>query len=198
MANTRSRPMKRHGERDPRSTTGEILSQLRPHSLVRDGRDLLVKFQQDDVFRSYIAYRIRAVVPVVFVFVLVSTVCAVGIMFEAARWVSPPTPLWLRGLAFLLGAAVWVGGILAQLYLFLLWLEGRAARLNRSSQGMEVVLPGGLLAYLKYSRALAPWILAAVCVALPLAVFAASAPIAALLLASLGILAPLVFKKLDS
>jgi len=188
----------KHSERDPRSTTGEILSQLRPRSLVRDGRDLMVKFQTDDVFRSYIAYRLRAVVPVVLVFILVSTVCAVGIMFEAVRWVSPPVPFWLRGLALVLGAAVWIGGILAQVYLFLLWLEGRAARLNRSSQGMEVVLPGGLFAYLKYSRALAPWILAAICVALPLAVFATSAPVAALLLASLTVLAPVLFKKLDS
>lgn len=188
----------KHSERDPRSTTGEILSQLRPRSLVRDGRDLMVKFQNDDVFRSYIAYRLRGVVPVVLVFILVSTVCAVGIMFEAVRWVSPPVPLWLRGLALVLGAAVWIGGILAQVYLFLLWLEGRAARLNQSSRGMEVRIPRGFLAYLKYSRALAPWILAAICVALPLAVFATSAPVAALLLVSIAILAPLLFKKLDS
>jgi len=189
--------MKQHGERELRAA-GDILGQLRPRILLRDARDLVVKFQRDDVFRSYIAYRIWTVLPVILVFILVSTVCAVGIMFEVVRWVSPPAPLWLRGLALLLGAAVWIGGILAQGYLFLLWLEVRAARLNRSSQGMEVVLPGGLLAYLKYSRALAPWILAAVCVALPLAVFATSAPIAALLLASLTILAPLLFKKLDS
>ena len=116
----------------------------------------------------------------------------------AARWVSPPVPLWFRGLALVLGAAVWIGGILAQVYLFLLWLEGRAARLNRSSRGMEVVIPGGFLAYLKYSRALAPWILATVCVALPLAILAVNAPIAALLLVSIAILAPLLFKKLDS
>ena len=197
MAITRSRPMKQHGERELRAA-GDILGQLRPRILLRDARDLVVKFQRDDVFRSYIAYRIWSVLPVILVFILVSTVCAVGIMFEAVRWVSPPAPLWLRGLALLLGAAVWIGGILAQVYLFLLWLEGRAARLNRSSQGMEVVLPGGLFAYLKYSRALAPWILAAICVALPLAVFATSAPVAALLLASLTVLAPVLFKKLDS
>ena len=197
MAITRSRPMKQHGERELRAA-GDILGQLRPSILLRDARDLVVKFQRDDVFRSYIAYRIWTVLPVILVFILVSTVCAVGLMFEAVRWVSPPTPLWLRGLALVLGAAVWIGGILAQIYLFLLWLEGRAARLNRSSQGMEVRIPRGFLAYLKYSRALAPWILAAICVALPLAVFATSAPVAALLLASLTVLAPLLFKKLDS
>jgi hypothetical protein len=93
--------------------------------------------------------------------------------------------------------AVWIGGVLAQAYLFLLWLEGRAARLSQSSRGMEVRIPRGFLAYLKYSRALAPWILAVVCVALPLAILAVNAPVAALLLLSLVILAPLLFKKLD-
>jgi hypothetical protein len=190
--------VKHHSERELRAAAGDMMGQLRPRSILRDARDLAVKFQRDDVCRSYIASRLWAVLPVVVVFILVSTVCAVVIMFGAARWVAPPVPLWLRGLALVLGAAVWVGGILAQVYLFLLWMEGRAARLNRSSRGMEVVLPGGFLAYLKYSRALAPWILAAVCVALPLALLAVKAPVAALLLASLSILAPLIFKRLDS
>lgn len=187
----------KHSGRDPRSTTGEILSQLRPRSLVRDGRDLMVKFQNDDVFRSYVAYRAWALIAVFLVFVLVSTVLAVGVMFDVARWVPPPAPLWLKGLAFLLGAAVWVGGIVAQVYLFVLSLEGKAARLDQSSRGMIVAVPKGFIPYLKYSRTLAPWILAAACVALPLAVLATSTPVAALLLASLAVLAPLLFSRLD-
>ncbi len=191
-----TRAMK-HSERDPRSTTGEILSQLRPRSLVRDGRDLVVKFQYDDVFRSYVAYRAWALIAVILVFVLVSTVLAVGVMFDAARWVPAPTPLWLRALALVLGAAVWVGGIIAQVYLFVLSLEGKAARLDRTSRGMIVAVPKGFIAYLKYSRTLAPWMLVVACVALPLAVLATNAPVAALLLASLAVLAPLLFSKLD-
>jgi hypothetical protein len=187
----------KHGERDPRSTTGEILSQLRPRSLVRDGRDLMVKFQKDDVFRSYVAYRAWALIAVMLVFILVSTVLSVTVMFDVARWAPAPAPLWLRALALLISAAVWVGGIVAQAYLFVLWLEGKAARLDRSSRGMIVAVPKGLIPYLKYSRTLAPWILALLCVALPLAVLATSAPVAALLLASLTVLAPVLFSRLD-
>ena len=191
-----TRAMK-HSERDPRSTTGEILSQLRPRSLVRDGRDLMVKFQNDDVFRSYVAYRAWALIAVILVFVFVSTILAVGVMFDVARWVPAPAPLWLRALALVLGAAVWVGGIVAQVYLFVLSLEGKAARLDQSSRGMIVAVPKGFIPYLKYSRTLAPWILAAACVALPLAVLATGAPVPALLLASLTVLAPLLFSRLD-
>jgi hypothetical protein len=191
-----TRTMK-HGERDPRSTTGEILSQLRPRSLVRDGRDLVVKFQNDDVFRSYVAYRAWALIAVMLVFVLVSTVLAVTVMFDVVRWVPAPTPLWLRALALLISAAVWVGGIVAQAYLFVLSLEGKAARLDRSSRGMIVAVPKGFIPYLKYSRTLAPWILALLCVAFPLAVLATNSPVAALVLALLTVLAPVLFSRLD-
>ena len=188
----------KHSERELRAAAGDILSQLRPRSALRDARDLALKFTRDDVFREYVVSRMGGVIPVIFVFILVSTVCAIGIMFNAARWVPPPVPPWFRGFAFILGAAVWLGGVLAQVYLFLLWLEERAAQKNRSARGIEVSLPKGFLAYLKYSRALPPWILVAICVLIPLAVLAVNAPVAALLLVSLAILAPLLFKKLDS
>ena len=188
----------KHGERELRAAAGDMLSQLRPRSVLRDARDLALKFQRDEVFREYVVARMWVVIPVIFVFILVSTVCAVGIMFNAARWVLPPVPLWVRGLALFLGGAVWLGGIVAQVYLFLLWLEERAAQRSRSARGIEVALPKGFLAYLKYSRALPPWILVAICVVVPLAILAVNAPVAALLLVSLAILAPVLFKKLDS
>jgi hypothetical protein len=56
----------------------------------------------------------------------------------------------------------------------------------------------GVLAYLKYSRALPPWILVALCVAVPVAILAYYSPLTALLLVSVAILAPVIFKKLDS
>jgi hypothetical protein len=188
----------KHSERELRAAAGDVLSQLRPRNVLRDTRDLALKFQRDDVFRDYVVARMWVVIPVIFVFILVSTVCAIGIMFNAARWVSPPVPLWFRGVVLFLGAAVWLGGVVAQVYLFLLWLEERAAQRNRSARGIEVALPTGFLAYLKYSRALPPWILVAICVVVPLAILAVNAPVAALLLVSIAILAPLLFKKLDS
>src|SRR6266568_4462383 len=74
-------------------------------------------------------------------------------------------PVWYRGFALLLGAAVWAGGVVAQIYVFLIWLEGRAAQKDRSARGIRVAVPPGVLAHLKYSRALPAWILVALCVA---------------------------------
>ncbi|TMH21964.1 MAG: hypothetical protein E6H61_08950 [Betaproteobacteria bacterium] len=87
---------------------------------------------------------------------------------------------------------------MGQLYVFLIWLEERAAQRDRSERGKRVRVPAGFLAYLKYSRALPPWILVLVFVALPLAIMAHGAPLAALILVALVALAPVLFKKFDS
>jgi hypothetical protein len=183
---------------DARAAAGDMLNQLRPRNLLRDARDFWLKLRRDEVFRGYLAGRVWPVIGVLFVFVLVSTVSAIAAMFYAARLISPPAPLWLRVLAVLLGAAVWLGAVVAQTYIFLISLEETAARKSRSERGIRVAVPSGVLAYLKYSRALAPWILVAVCVVLPLATLAVHAPLTALLVLAVGILAPVLFKKLDS
>ena len=185
-------------ERELRAAAGDMLDQLRPRRALRDARDFALKFQHDDVFREYVLSRIWTVLPVLLVFVLVSTVCAIGIMFNAARWISPPVPVWYRGFALLLGAAVWLGGVVAQVYVFLIWLEERAAQKSRSARGIQVTVPAGVLAYLKYSRALPPWILIVICVVIPMGIMARSAPLAALILFALAALAPVLFKKFDS
>jgi len=188
----------RSSEHGIRAVAGDLLGQLLPHNVLRDARDFVLKFQRDEVFRDYVVARIWAVMPVILVFVLVSTIGAIGLMFYVARLLPPPVPLWYRAFALLLGAAVWAGGVLAQVYVFLIWLEERAARKNRREKRIRVKVPAGLLAYLKYSRALPPWILIAICVLAPLAILAVSAPLVALLVAGLGILAPVAFRKLDS
>jgi len=188
----------KHSERELRAAAGDMLSQLHPRSVVRDARDLARKVQLDEVFREYFVSRIWMVIPVLFVFVLVSTVCAIGIMFNAARWIPLPVPVWFRGFALFLGAAVWLGGVVAQVYVFLIWLEERAAQKSRSARGIQVAVPTGVLAYLKYSRALPPWILILIFVVIPLGIMARSAPLAALILFTLAALAPVLFKKFDS
>jgi len=184
-------------ERELRAATDDMLDQLRPRRVLRDARDFALKFQNDDVFRDYIVSRIWTVIPVVLVFFLVSTICSIDVMFRTARLAYDP-PLWLRFFALLLGAAVWLCGVVGQLYVFLIWLEERAAQRARSEQGKRVRVPAGFLAYLKYSRALPPWILVVICVVLPLADIARGAPVAALILAALLALAPVLFKKFDS
>ncbi len=184
-------------ERELRAAADDMLDQLRPRRALRDAYDFALKFQNDEVFRDYVVSRIWAVLPVVLVFFLVSTICSIDVMFRTVRLVSDP-PLWLRFFALLLGAVVWWCGVVGQLYVFLIWLEERAAHRDRSERGKRVRVPAGFLAYLKYSRALPPWILVLVFVALPLAIMAHGAPLAALILVMLVALAPVLFKKFDS
>ena len=184
-------------ERELRAAADDMLDQLRPRRALRDARDFALKFQNDEVFSDYVVSRIWAVLPVVLVFFLVSTICSIDVMFRTVRLVSDP-PVWLRFVALLLGAMVWLCGVVGQLYVFLIWLEERAAQRERSERGKRVRVPAGFLAYLKYSRALPPWILVLIFVVLPLANMARGAPVAALILVMLVALAPVLFKKFDS
>src|SRR6266478_3467783 len=184
-------------ERELRAAAGDMLDQLRPRRALRDARDFALKFQRDDVFRDYVVSRMWAVLPVVLVFILVSTICSIDIMFRTVRLVSDP-PVWLRFFALLLGAAVWLCGVMAQVYVFLIWLEERAAQRDRSERGKRVEVPAGVLAYLKYSRALPPWVVIFACIVLPVVLMARGAPLVALLVLTVSLLAPFLFRKFDS
>lgn len=168
-----------------------MLSQLRPRNILRDVRDLVLKFARDEVLQAYIAPRVWAVLAVVLVFVLVGTVCSIDVMFKAGRY--------MPGIfALIVGAAFWAGGVVGQVYVFAIWLEGRAAQRDRDERGIHVGMPAGILAYLKYSRALVPWILILVCALLPLAIMAPHAPWVALPIFAVALLAPFLFKKFDT
>jgi hypothetical protein len=186
----------RHGERELRAAGGDMAGQLRPRNILRDARDLVLKFMRDDAVQAYIAPRIWKILAVVLVFVLVSTVCSIDMMFRFARLVSDS--LLLKMLVLPFGAAVWLGGTIGQIYVFAIDLEGRAAQRSRDERGISVEMPKGVLAYLKYSRALVPWIAVAVFVLLPLLVMGRYVPVVALGLCIAGIAAPLLFKKFDS
>src|SRR6185295_7136743 len=144
----------RHGERELRAAGGDMLSQLRPRNILRDARDRALKFARDDVLQAYIAPRIWSLIPVLLAFVLVSAVCSVDMMFRFARVAADS--ILLKGLALPFAAAVWLGGMIGQIYVFAIWLEGRAAQRDRAERGIDVRMPAGFLAYLKYSRALVP------------------------------------------
>jgi|SRR5215467_14577455 len=186
----------RHGERELRAAGGDMLTQLRPRNILRDIQDLIIKFARDDVLHAYLGPRIWGVLTVVLAFVLVSTVCSIDMMFRFVRFFS--NFVMAPALALPFGAAVWAGGVLGQVYVFAIWLEGRAAQLDRAERGIRVKVPPGFLAYLKYSRALVPWILVALCVALPLLIMAGRAPLVALGLAIVAAGAPALYRKLDS
>jgi hypothetical protein len=181
----------RHGEREFRSAGGDMLSQLNPRNILRDARDLALKFTRDEVLQAYIAPRIWGVLVVVLVFVLVSTVCSIDTMMRFARFAGS-----FRGLTLPFGAAVWAGGVIGQIYVFAIWLEGLAAQRDRKERGVRLDIPPGFLAYLKYSRALVPWVLVVAGVVLPLVIMAPRAPLVALLLLLVSVIAPFLFKKI--
>jgi hypothetical protein len=190
MSQRELRRAMRHRERELRAAGGDMLSQLRPRNIVRDARDLALKFARDEAVHAYVAPRIWAVLPVLLVFVLVSAVCSIDVMFKAAHFMPGIFTLFV-------GAAFWVVGVVGQIYVFAIWLEGRAAQKDRAERGIHVEMPAGFLAYLKYSRALVPWIAILACVALPLLIMALRAPLVALLLFTASLLAPFLFKKFD-
>src|SRR5262252_7679678 len=146
----------RHGERELRAAGGDMLTQLNPRNIYRDARDLAIKFAKEDALHAYLGPRMLGVVIVVLAFVLVSTVCSIDMVFRFARFFSEF--ILAKLLAFPFGVAVWAGGVLGQVYVFAIWLEGRAAQRDREERGIRVKMPSGFLAYLKYSRALIPWI----------------------------------------
>jgi hypothetical protein len=181
----------RHHERELRAAGGDMLSQLRPRNIVRDARDLALKFTRDEAVQAYIATRIWRILPVVLVFVLVSTVCSIDVMFKAAHFIPGI-------LTLVVGAAFWAVGVAGQIYVFAIWLEGRAAQKDRAERGIHVEMPAGFFAYLKYSRALVPWIAILACMVLPLLIMALRAPLVALLLFTASLLAPFLYKKFDN
>lgn len=177
---------------------GELLGQLRPRNILRDVNELLLKFEKDATFQKYLRSRIRIVTPVVLVFVFVSTVCAIAVMFWSVHLVPPPVPFLDKLLVLLLGAAVWIGGIFAQTSVFAVWLEQRAIRRNRSGTAQRPAAPGGVVNYLKYSRTVFPWVLVAICVVLPLGILVDFAPIVAFLVLAVEAAAPVVYDRVDS
>ena len=185
----------RHGERELRAAGGDMLTQLRPRNILRDAQDLMMKFVRDEALHAYLGPRIWGVVVVVLAFVLVSTVCSIDMMFRFARFFS--NFIMAPALALPFGAAVWAVGVLGQVYVFAIWLEGRAAQRDREERGIRVKVPPGFLAYLKYSRALVTWIAVALGVALPLLIMAGRAPLVALGLLVVAVGAPLLYGKLD-
>jgi hypothetical protein len=183
----------KQGERELRAAAGDMAGQLRPRSMLRDAVDLLRKFERDEVFRDYVVERIWRIIGVLLVFFFVSTVCSIDLMFRIATG----STFLMKPLALMIGAIFWLCGLLAQTYVFFIWVEGRAVRQDRDDKGIRREVPTGILAYLKYSRALVGWIGILVCVAFPLLLMARSIPVESLILAALAVLAPFVFKKLD-
>jgi hypothetical protein len=173
---------------------GDILSHFLPRNVLRDTRELALAFHNEEIFRDYMVSRIGFVIPVVLVFVLVSTLCSAAVMLFVLGFTAPPVPLGFRIVTLLAGAAVWLGGILSQLYLFLAWLEQTALQKADPASVRGAARATGLASVAR-GRVLAPWVLVAIFVAFPLGMLAVHAPVIAFALVSLWILAPVLYAR---
>jgi hypothetical protein len=181
-----------------RTGPGDILAHFLPHRVLRDARQLAVSFQNEDLFRDHVRDRLAYVGAVVLVFVLVSTVCAVAVMLSVPRLASPPVGFGLKFLAFLAGVAVWMAGILAQLYLFFGWVQERALEKAGKLPHHQFKLDRiGVEFLLKKPRIVVPGAIIVVCIVAPLAIVALHAPAVALALFAAGAGAPARYARVD-
>jgi len=65
-----------------------------------------LSFQKDEIFRAYVLKRIWFVLPLSLVFVLIGSICAVGVMIFLSELVSQPVTGW--SVAMILGTGVFV------------------------------------------------------------------------------------------
>jgi len=156
----------RVSERELRAAAGDMRDQLRPRNVLRDAQDLLLKFQRDEIFSEYFANRIWAVLAMVLVFVLVSSVCSIDVMFPGGEPDAPTAAVAQALCPGRRGGGMGVRGNRAALRIP--DLAGRiAAQKSRSERGLRVKIPAGVLAYLKYSRATLPWSSSSASIVLP-------------------------------
>jgi hypothetical protein len=182
------------------------LRRLVPHHARERARELAERYQYDDEFREYVASRTWLVLPTGFVFVLVSTVCAIGTVIFIGRYIRPPAP-FLGFAVLLLGIAVWLAGIAAQLLVYFSWLEHRAlphlvpparreARRASFDRRSAAALLRDILSRIS-ARSLSLWIPVAVFVLVPLGMLAFTSPKAVVFLVGIGILAPVLYIFFD-
>jgi hypothetical protein len=181
-----------------RTSAGDVLAHFLPHRILRDARQLAVSFQNEALFRSYVTDRLAYVSAVVLVFVLVSSVCAVVTMLAVPRLSSPPIGFGLKFAAFLAGIAVWIAGIVAQLYLFFGWVQEHALEKAGKLPPHHIKLDRIGLAYLmRKPRVVVPGVIIVLCILVPLAMVATHAPVVALALLAAGAGAPFLYARLD-
>jgi hypothetical protein len=198
MATPTAKPQSPKPQSVGRTSAGDVLAHFLPHRILRDARQLAMSFQNEALFRDYVTQRIAFVSAVVLVFVLVSSVCAVVVMFAVPRLSSPPIGFGLKFLAFLAGVAAWIAGIVAQLYLFFGWVQEHALEKAGKLPVHHLKLDRIGLAYLmRKPRVVVPGVIIVLCILLPLAIVATHAPLVALALLAAGAGAPFLYARLD-
>ena len=166
-----------------------------PLQTLMDAQNLAHRFREVDGFRHHVLERRAFVIAAIITMVLIAIAGAVGVVVFLADHHA-----WLALLGILLLPVALVGSFLVQAYVFFSWLEARA--LARELGNRHRSAPGPASAWLarKFNLDMGPfppvpWLLAAIFLAFPLALLAASWPSAALVVILLGLVTPVVYAK---
>jgi hypothetical protein len=180
---------------NPQQSTQQKVAQYLLLGVVEDALNLVQRYQEGQGFQGYVVERMRLIVPVGLLMGITSIGCAAA------------TVLFLGGarpalvlLSILLVPFVLLGSFFVQAYVFAFWLENRAlaealhhspaaagpiaARLRKAGIKVGAVPP-------------VPWALAALFLLLPLGMLMIVVPWLGILLATLLIIAPVAFARLD-
>jgi hypothetical protein len=163
--------------------------------VLKEGLNLLHRFQEGEVFRGYVLGRLWLVAPIGLLMLLTSLGCAAATVL----FIGGTRPLLVL-LAILLVPFVLAGSFFVQAYVFLSWLESRALarRTHRTAPA-----PGSLAARLRKlgvemgSFPPVPWTLAAIFLLAPLAMLVMVAPKLGLALIVLQLVAPVLFARFE-
>lgn len=165
--------------------------------LVDDALALAARFRDVEPLSRHVARRKPLLQGASAVLVLLGLGCGAGVFAFLA---GLSTALTLP--AVLLAPLVALASVAVILYVFFSWIEARAlaqslGHRTAPSSFVETWLRRKLRADL-VARPQVPWLAAALCVALPLALMAAASLLAALALVVLGIATPIVYARLDA
>jgi hypothetical protein len=173
------------------------IEQFLPLGILKDAANLVHRLREGEAFPRYVRKRVRLVVPMGALFLSTSIASAAAtVVFLAGTSSLILLP------ALLLMPFVLLGSLFVQGYVFFSWLENRAlarvyGKRARPAQGpVAVWLRKTLRADLGQWPPV-PWLLAALCLFLPLAMLLSVATKAAFVLLALHGLAPILYARLD-
>jgi hypothetical protein len=151
---------------------------------LNEALNLAHRYDEGGTFRLYVHRRLALVIPVLGLVFVASLACTVGtIVFFVGKH------FFLTLLAFLLVPLVLFGSLLVQAYVFFSWLEGRALARALGHRAPQTKNMGPLPPV--------PWLWAALLLLAPLSLLASVVWQAAMALVVLGLLAPILFARLD-
>ncbi len=177
-------------------TLDSIVTLLLPNTL-QDAANLLRRYREVDDFHRYVVDRKWLVIPSMLVIFLISAACVMGIVA-----LLPDVHFVFVLPAIVLAAAVLIGSLFVQAYMFFSWIEGRS--LNRLLRNRHKAAPGPIAKWLQKKLRLdmspappVPWVVSAIFLLWPLAMLAYVWTAGALGVAAVAVLMPILYASFD-